>query len=512
MPGQESHLVILLSDFELFCKQNFCTIFFQIYVFPLNFTLANKKLFMTKGFYNKTFIIAGHACFMILLLLSVFYYKERIAFFDNVFYLFKIVNFGKINIEAGRYGAFLSQLPLLAGLKLHLSLKNLMLIYSISFILIYYLVYIICVHPLNNLAAGLSIVFIMLLCIKQSFYHPTQESHQGLVYSALLFAVIQYPFRPNIFYVKYLIGGLIIALCFYTHPITFFVLLFILGYHIVWSSNWKEYGIYFLAFLMVALSLIKLYHTKSSSYEGNFISSMVGSGSPITDFFNFCSVRFFAKRIPSLYFWLLVLTFILFIYLILRKEYRKTAYLMVSSAGFLLIILLTYSKGDSNVMMERGFLPLCLFISIPFFNELLVINKKNLLLVFSIFVIIVLAGVRRLNNEGKLFQSRIAYLDQLIEKTNDYQGGKFLLKRSEEISSNIIIPWNFPFTIMVLSAMKGKDHTKTIFLYDDLKDWEKYLTGNPDKFLGADFCLNWKTAILNPHYFKLPDGPYQVLK
>jgi len=85
------------------------------------------------------FGVLGHLSFFILLLGAVYFYKERILFADSAFQFFKIVNFEKINIEAARYGAILPEFPLLLAMKLGIGLKMLLIIYSVSFIGLYYM-------------------------------------------------------------------------------------------------------------------------------------------------------------------------------------------------------------------------------------------------------------------------------------------------------------------------------------------------------------------------------------
>ncbi len=459
---------------------------------------------------NKALIIAGHIAFLVLLYFSYHFYIERILFFDNPFYLFKIIDFEKINIEADRYGAFISQIPVLLGLKAGLPLKYLMMIYSASFILLFYLIFIICVHLLKNLAAGLTVVFILILCLKQGFFHITQECHQGLVYSALLFGIVQFNFRKNFQLLKYILGSLVIILCFYTHPITLFVILFILIYHLIDRSEWNDVGIYILLILPFIQIAFKLIFTKVSSYEQGFLT--VFRTTPLSGFFSYYSTHFFLKRLFSLYFWMTILGIVTFFILLLKKEYLKAGYIFLSAIGFLVIVLVTYNKGDSDVMMERGFLPLTVFISLPFFHELFDKQEKYLLPVFLLCLVIIFAGVRRIYSEGNNFRSRVAYFNTLMEKSKNYEGGKFLIKNSEENIANIICPWPLPFTTIILSSMQDKNATRTLFLYDDIKKYEKYINNSTHTFLGADFWLEWNSKDLNHNYFNIPDGPYVVLQ
>ena len=150
---------------------------------------------MTKAFINKKrnpYLLIGHLSFIILFLLSFIFFRERILFADTAFQFFKIVNFEKINIEASRYGAVLPQIPVLLSMKLGVSLKWLTIIYSGSFILLYYLVFLGCAYWLKNVPAALAVIIVLILCISQSFFHPVTETHQSLVFSILAYAIFYY--------------------------------------------------------------------------------------------------------------------------------------------------------------------------------------------------------------------------------------------------------------------------------------------------------------------------------
>ena len=124
-------------------------------------------------------IYSGHLFFFVLLLFSIYFYKERILFTDSAFQYFKIINFEKINIEASRYGAILPQLPTVLFSKLGLNIKLLPIIFSCSFVLLYYAIYVITVHLLKNAETGFIILLVLTACISQSFFHPVTETHQS---------------------------------------------------------------------------------------------------------------------------------------------------------------------------------------------------------------------------------------------------------------------------------------------------------------------------------------------
>jgi len=65
---------------------------------------------------------------------------------DTYFFSFKIITFEKFNIEAGRYTSFLSQIIPLILIKLHVGLKAFLIGYSVSIVLVFYGIFLLCLY------------------------------------------------------------------------------------------------------------------------------------------------------------------------------------------------------------------------------------------------------------------------------------------------------------------------------------------------------------------------------
>jgi hypothetical protein len=164
--------------------------------------------------------------FAVLAVLSVYYGAERILNVDSSFSFFQLVNFNQFWYPENRIGVFLTQIPLLLGAKLNLPLSILLPLFSVTFIVLYFVVFLVCKKYLNNFTAAFTIIMVLLSGVQASFYHPVTETHQALVYSALLFAWIRLPDK-NLLYHN-LVALLIVGLCLLTHPISIFSVLFVL--------------------------------------------------------------------------------------------------------------------------------------------------------------------------------------------------------------------------------------------------------------------------------------------
>lgn len=469
-----------------------------------------KNLTYIKNRRNLELKILGYASFAFLFLASVYFYKERIYFADSAFQFFKILNFEKINVEAYRYGAILPEYPLLLAMKLGFNLKTLTVIFSASFILLYFTIFLFCVHLLKNISAGLSIVLILIICISQSFFHPVTETHQSLVFSTLVFAILQYPFRNQ--FIQGSLASLVIVISFLAHPVAVYALIFVIGYSAIGKKQFRFVKPYFLLAMVVGLAIGKVLLTDENSYEGKFFSELLNSPAIILDLPFAYSTKFFLNRIPRLYFWVMVLECCLVIILLFKKEYLKLFWQLGIIGFFLTITLLTYNKGDSDMMMERAFMPLALFICLPVLNEILENNNRFKYAKIVFLITIITFSFHRIYSQGMKFRERTRFNQELLAKTSKLPNRKFIVK-IDELQKHQIIYWSYTFETLMLSTITATTPTQTIFPANNTEALSKYTENATDIFLGTDFWLEWGIDHLNQKYFNLStELPYAIIK
>src|SRR5665213_671403 len=88
--------------------------------------------------------LMGLLFFGFLLWLSWNYFNERMISYDSANYSLNIIQNKTFCLPHGRWGSICSQIFPLIALKPHCSLKTFLIIYSTSFIAIYYLIFLIC--------------------------------------------------------------------------------------------------------------------------------------------------------------------------------------------------------------------------------------------------------------------------------------------------------------------------------------------------------------------------------
>lgn len=470
-----------------------------------------KYSFFAKKNKDWAFVLLGHLSFLVLLVASVYYYKERILFADSAFQFFKIVNFEKINVEAYRYGAILPELPVLLAMKLGFSLKLLIVTYSVAFIGLYYIIFLICLKLLKNTSAGLSIILVLIMCVSESFFYPVTETHQSLVFSVLLFAILQYEsFRNSVFQI--LLASIVIIVSFLAHPVAIYPLTFIIGYSAIDKKQLRSIMPYALLILVVGLAVAKVVLTDENSYEGKFFSELLKSPSIILDLPFAYSTKFLVKHIFGLYIWVAILELILILHLIFKKEYLKLTWQLGISGFFLVVTLLTYNKGDSDMLMERAFMPLALLVSIPLLKEMLENHNKYRMLKLTFVTLIIVVCLNRINTQGRVFRERTRWNQELMAKTAKLPNRKFIVA-SSELQKCHYTYWSHSFETLILSSITKNIPTQTIYPANDPSQLIKY-TGNANNvFLGADFWLEWNIDNLNPKYFNLSkELSYAIVK
>ncbi|HYW97287.1 MAG TPA: hypothetical protein VE870_16965 [Bacteroidales bacterium] len=451
--------------------------------------------------------------FLVLLTFSLVFAKERIINSDAGFYFFKLVNFGHFNIEHGRYSAFISQIALLAGVKIGLSLKTLLYLYSASFIVLFWLVYILVRNGLKNKGAALAILMTIAVGATHSNYRPVSESTQGLVYALVFFAILFAPFKQvsesRRMVLRTLLSLITIVLCYFAHPLTIFPVLFIIGFYTIERRAWKSYLPWILLLFTLVLYAFKFLVTKDSSYEGGKLSGLDIITQNLPRFFSIYSTKYLVKRLLNVYLVSTILFLALNIYYLWKKDYLKWIFTNTFILGFVLIYNLDYYAGGSDIEMDKNLMTMNLLIFLPFATDIYY-NENIREWLRPVFMILVLGfSVITLLHPRKIYRQRISYYEELNDALQAQTGHKFYTEE-ENISKKVLFLWGVPFESLIISSLDGPVHSRTIYPVKNLNDLPGYI-GDPDLFLCTFFWPKWNIDELNPHYFRLPEKPYHYL-
>jgi hypothetical protein len=458
------------------------------------------------------YILSGF--FLILLIFSVIFFKERIFYYDSAFQFFKIIFFNSFNIEADRYSTFITQIPALLALKLGFPLKSISIIYSASFIVLYFSIFLIVSFWLKNGFAGLAIAMSFAMGTSLGFFHAVTEIHQAMAYSILFLACLYFsPTNESSIlnkYLKFIVGLFILTLAFFCHPAALFLLLFILGFYLIDKNAWRKIDIYLYLLFLVFGTIIKLIVTESNSYEGHLFSQPALFNALVKKFWSLYSFKFFFKQISGIYFFTVLTGLIVTINYIYLKNWAKLAYFLVASGAFFLITLVTYHEGNADIAMERIFLPLNVFVSIPFCKDF-VFRQRKLSMPIKIYLVLLLTvGVGFILNGADKYVKRTNYLKHMIRETHRQNVDKLIVSRDQLNMDLVEVPWALSTETLLLSSLNG-DSSTTIYFAESKEDISKINVNDPNALLIANFWLYWKADKLNMKYFRLKLQPYNTL-
>jgi hypothetical protein len=472
------------------------------------------QTFFSKTKFNENkYLILGHLTFLALFIISFIFANERVLYVDSGAQIFEFIRDEGFEIYVRRYSMYLTQLLPVLAVKLHLPLQVVIYAYSLSMPIIGYLLWLITVYFLKNQKIGILMLFVM-LGIRHTFYHAISETFQLMFYASFLYAWLFQtrnelaPAFSKIVY--YLVACIFIALCIFIHPVAVFFVIFILGLYFL--NRDKSISQKIIVFtISMGFILLKLLTTTKGSHDAQFIISVSEFLHRTFNISTHYTTYWFFKHFTHFY-WipLFMLLVSLFSYW-RKKKYWHLAFLLGFVTMFWIITVVIYAPGDSDIAMERSFLPLFFFCGLPFVVEVLPKLSLKWNTVFYIGLIVLLAG-----GFAKIVTASIPYTKRL-EKMGEIsvmanQLGKKKILVDAETAEQIfpITNWGVGFESMIYSALKGIDSTVNIYIVESINpDVKQYQ--NLDIYFAVPWSPYWKIDALNPHYFKLPKQLPSVL-
>jgi hypothetical protein len=461
----------------------------------------------------------AHFVFLFLFVYAAYFYLVRL-YSDTSFFTFKILAFEKFNIEAGRYTSFLSQIIPLILIKLHAGLKTVLMGYSVSIVLVFYGIFLICLYTFSSLRAGLLATTLMFLGVSDTSMYAVTEIFIGMMFSTMFYAFLEYYFQNEARFssarksVLIGIGILIVPVCMFSHPSTLFPVLFILIFQAIDKNLLKNKVIFLLIAAAVVTYGLKYLSIDKNSYEGDQISTLNNLFSILGNFTNLNSLHFFMKFVfKGVYVLPLVLFGITLVFYSIRRDYTKLAYSFAGTIGFFVLLMVIFSRGESDLGMEKNLIPLWIFIALPFIHDVLFYDYKISYLKPAIFALVVIAGLSGFYRATVIYGDRLSYIKQIIESASTTTNSKKIIIEKKNLNMDRLAgTWSIANESLLISSVNGPQFSKTIYLVDNLDEINSYDMQRTDVYLCVPFWREWGYSSLNPVYFQLPREPYKVLE
>lgn len=444
--------------------------------------------------------------FLVFAGLSIYYSQERLLGIDCSNFLFHIVNFKTFCFPGNRIGSLPSQLPLIVATYFKLPLKVLIPLYSFSFVLVHFLGFWICLKPLRNFPAAFAILLSLVMGMQASYFYPVTETNPAMVYTALLYAWVSHKSNINPL-LKHAVIFLLITLCAFTHPVSFFTVGFVLAYYLISSGGLSKPIAYIPLVLTILIYLTRV--AVSSGYDADQYNSLKNFTSSVPGFFDLPPIKYLIYYSKNIY----LLPLLLFLYnnvmLIARKKFLLMLLHLFGVIGFTLITVLTFSHGDTIAIMEKRFLPAVFMIAFTFGMISFENREQNAGAVLTSHITI-LYGLLCILVTGNAFTARLDYFRSILAYQHTINQPKMIVTRENLDPTYLFNEWSMAIDIMMLSKLQGDPVPYTTFLMQNPDETNPF-AADPDNYLHVPFFPYINIHELNRDYFNVPSGMYYQL-
>jgi hypothetical protein len=432
--------------------------------------------------------------------------------FDPAFFSFRILFEKNFNVELGRWGSIVSQLLPLWFLKNGCSLETFLRVYSVSFIIIYYVIFLILTVVLRNMRAAVMLMLALCLAFRHAFYYSTAEIYQGTAICVLIWAVA-FPENPYLTKPK---KNLAAAICFiliivvsYYHQLLVFPLLFLFIYYLIATKKYSDKLTIGLILFTAAWFFVRIKFLTESTYEKGKIPELrdlIEGFSYITNTSSYAYFKYFVKY----FLWsLVVLNFICVVQFFYKHKWLLAFFYIATNAAFIYLNIITYRKGESPLMYENYLTVLGLFCAVPLSEQL--IGLKHLKIKLLALTVILLFNIREIYSSHLPFTLKQDYLSRITESSRKMPEKKYVIDSRNFPWQYNWISWTLPFETLLNSSLQSPDSAITVCVANPVNQYDSIATWK-NIFIGPSWSPTWFwTNDLDSNYFKLPPTPYGYL-
>ena len=467
-----------------------------------------------KSFWSKessiSIKIIGHAFFVVYLFLAFVFYKERTIFIDCADFSFDLIQSNNFVLPHGRWSSFFTQIIPLLAIKLGGSLELVLKSYSLSIALFYYVVFLIVAYAFKN-NNKLIALYLLTLCltVRNTFYFSIAELLQGLALCVIVYGLAkQLTIKEE--KRKWLKTALIVILSatlYYFHQLMLFAIVFALLAIII---NKKAYANKHLLIAFVLTNIwfgAKILLLSSGGYEGQKMPDLETFIQQVPNIFSLPSFKYFFNFLKAEIWYAIILMFGSIVVLWRRKKQLLAIFFLLYFISYLVLIVITYHKGESPNMYELYYVLFGFFIGVALD---VVIEKIDRRIVFYSFLTILIFSVNRMYLAHEKPSMRITFLEKLVEKGREHSERKYVLNVNDFPWNYAWVTWAVPIETVLISSLDNKE-TITCFVSKEPSNLKLNVVRG--KILSPPWLrYEMNTTTLKKSYFSLPTNtPYRML-
>jgi hypothetical protein len=435
--------------------------------------------------------------------LSIYYFAERVTFSDSGSYLAHILagDGFAISMNSRFVGALTQIFPLIA-LKMHFSLKAILILYSINYSLIAIIPALISLVWFKETKTAWTILLFYILMAGMLFYYPVTEYQQGLCLFIFYLGYFEH-FKKNKSsnLVLVLMTLVFIPTVIFSHPLS--ILVFFSWIVLSFFEQSEKKKLLFLPSIIAIISYLiksKFFNIQYEEERSDIKKILLNSS--LRDLYQRMGKSYLEFLIQD-YFLLIVLFIVTIIFLALsRKKILATVFFFTIISWWLLITI-TYRNDRFSHYHEHLYQAIPLFISWAFCRFYLP-NIKDKIQVIVIFVIVFIS-ISKINSGSGTNTARIQWFKKCFSEMDKLNCQKAVYSYSQlPDQKDCYSIWSIPYESLLISALLGKDSCKSIFpiwSLDELK-MDDVVTPRIDNF--------YEVKLVSKEYFNIPDRQYCI--
>lgn len=452
-----------------------------------------------------------------LLLLSIgslLWYKERMLFIDPAWIVYQNINTGHLNIAEHRYGAVLTQMVPLLGSWLNLSLKTILIAYSVSFYVFYMAVAFIVGYGYRQYWLVILMACYFTFFVSDVYFWPNNEVHQGVAWMILFIGTFLHYYQKGRFSIPVLLLLPVLAfLAVFSHFIVIIPLSYLWFYYLLENRkkiNRKSVIPILLALLGITVLFSVKYWlgTSHSWYDVGKLEPLrkMGFDTIITSFSNGHALSMYPRLLNN--YWVVVLVLIASVTaLLMARKYMQLALVLAYTFGYFSLICLTYPEPfgrDRLFYIESEWMALAIVIGTPFVLQ--VIPRLNYKITGIIVAGIFLVRLCYIANAYALFHQRVTCLEQITDYLKEQHISKAVVHLSAQRSNDLFIySWGLPVETVMMSKLKSYSPGITFKVVEE----EISQLPQPDSFYSCFNVLPVKE--LDKRYFNVDTNSQYVI-
>ena len=458
--------------------------------------------------------ILGVIFFFTFFIIAWVYYQERMIPYDGAFYCFKMIDAKSFNLELGRIGAVTSQLLPWISLQFDSDLETIIRLYSVNFILVQFVIFIVLVCFFKDFKAVLALLLALCLGYRYQFYYTVSEIHQTIAPLLLIFALVNSSLlfstkrKDKIVFIVTFI--MVCAWLANIHMLALVLISFVVAYAIIENSALlfkKELWLSIVGGYSVFI--YKLLSISKGSYDDSKMITVEKLKLVGTQLSEIPSFIFFRKEFLSNYYILVFAAFVLFTIYIYKKKWLALAFIIASLLGFFVLTIAYNTQSDSPVVYQNYYACFGPLIAIPLVVELVSVFQVKIVAAFV--GILLITSTLKIIQCGRMYEMRMEYFSRIEQNVKGLPESKFMVFK-DNINWNMIwVDWNLGFETLIHSAIASPDSAMTFTTASNYADYDSMMY-RPNTFIGVRFSPYWFTSEnMSQRYFRIKNTPYRIL-